>query len=83
MKKYVEKPFYVYATQWTGKNIDQIQEITGGNYSLYNKCLMITNPLGTFTVDIGDYVLLYEPGHDIDVLSAEMFKARYLEANED
>ena len=81
IKRYVSKPIQVYATQWTGDNVDEIRRILN---KLDYKCgvvgvsLNIGTGYQTQKVPIGHYVIRNK-FDKIEVLSEQDFNNLYAE----
>lgn len=58
IKKYRQIPVVCEAVQWTGDNLDEIQELVSGEAHVYSGCLFIKNHLGTELIpNVTEYIL--------------------------
>lgn len=68
--RYIRKPSPVEAIKWTGNNFEEINELTGGKASVFNRCLFI----GEVIPDIGNMVIKYPDGKIGKMDEADFFK---------
>lgn len=80
-KRYRQKPMEVEAVQWTGKNLDEIKEITDGGARTYNGCLFVKTTNGEVNANVSDYILKSGTEHYpiIRITEANMFEKVYEE----
>lgn len=82
IKKYRQIPIVCEAVQWTGDNLDEINELIGGAAHVYSGCLFInTENNGELIPDRSDYIL--KSGTEnfpiIRVVTQEVFEKVYEE----
>ena len=88
--RYVTKPEYIDAIQWTGHNVDECKEITGDkvvyaniytndHLALYK--IFIPSPNGSINIWKGDYIIKHQDG-SISRMSQENFEKVYEKVEE-
>lgn len=87
--RYVTKPEYVEAIQWTGHNVDECKKITGDEvvYSKINSSialyrLFMPSPNGDINIWKGDYIIKHQDG-SISTMSGENFEKVYKKVGDD
>lgn len=82
IKKYRQIPVVCNAVQWTGNNLDEINELVGGAAHVYSGCLFIQNEMGNELIpNTTDYIT--KSGNEsypiIRVVTQEIFEKVYEE----
>lgn len=80
MKKYIKKPIFVSAIQWTGDNYHDIVEFTKGKCFLNGKHLWIKNRLGESKASVCDFVVCEDDG-EFYILTESLFRKTHEKYN--
>lgn len=80
-KRYRQIPVELEAVKWTGKNLDEINELTDGGARTYNGCLFVKTTNGEVNANLSDYIT--KSGTEnypiIRIVPSEMFEKVYEE----